>query len=244
MRIRKFHAVLAMIAAASQAQAGLSVVQSAISSTWAGTPTQTNTADPNANSTVSQGGAGNAVAFSFTPSSTFTLDYFSLVYAGGPSTGYLTIYDLGAGQGGGEADGFVNSAFNEGVLVAPQAFTVGGTGDEAFLTFDLTGLDEITLTSGVRYMFDFTAAVAGVPTNGSYAGVDASPDWNFFVRRGGAFDTSGSNIYAGAETATGRNDVAGARRDLPLAFYAAIPEPSSVLLGSLGLLGLIRRRRA
>lgn len=244
MKIRKSHTLLAMIAAASQAQAGLSIVQSTISSTWAGAPIQTNTTNPDANSTVSQGGANNAVAFSFTPSSTFKLDYFSLVYAGGASNGFLTIYQLGGGQGGGEASGFVNSEFNTGVLVTPKAFTVGGTASEAILTFDLTGADEITLTSGTRYMFDFTAAVLGAASaNGSYAGANASPDWNFFIRRGAAFDTSGSNIYQGVETGTGRNDIAGGRRDLPLAFYA-IPEPSAVLLGSLGLLGLMRRQRA
>ncbi|MGL5020137.1 MAG: hypothetical protein ACRDBP_18525, partial [Luteolibacter sp.] len=223
---------------AMQAQAGLDVIQSAISNSWAGTPIQANTTAPDTNSTVANGGAGNAVAFSFTPASTFTLDSFSVVYAGGASTGFLTIYELGSGQGGRETDGFVNSQFNTRVLVTPRAFTVGGTLTEAFLNFDLTGADEVTLTAGTRYMFDFTAAVSNTTVNGSYAGVDASPDWNFFLRRGGAFDTSGSNIYGSAETGIQRNDVAGGRRDLPLAFYAA-PPPTLTLAKSTPGLNLI-----
>lgn len=231
-------ATTALFASAIQAQAGLNVIQSAISNTWAGTPIQANTTAPSTNATVNAGGAGNAVAFSFTPTSTFKLDYFTVVYAGGPSTGYLTIYALGSGQGGGEANGYVNSVFNNSVLVPPQAFTVGGTGSRAFLTFDLTAAHEVTLNAGTTYMFDFTAAAAASPTSGSYAGIDASPDWNFYLVRGGAFDTSGSNIYAGAETLTQRNDVSGARRDLPLAFYAA-PPPTLTLAKSKPGLNLV-----
>lgn len=221
--LRALLAITSLSGFSMQAQAGLNVIQSPNSNTWAGTPIQANTTTPDTNSTVSQGGANNAVAFSFTPATTFTLDSFSVVYAGGASTGFLTIYQLGSGQGGSEASGFANSQFNTGVLVTPKAFTVGGTPTEAFLTFDLTGLDEVTLTAGTRYLFDFTAAVSSTPVNGSYAGVDASPDWNFFLRRGGAFDASGSNFYQGVETGTGRNDTNSGRRDLPLAFYAAPP---------------------
>lgn len=227
--------VTSLFGSAMQAQAGLNVIQSANSNTWAGTPIQSNTTTPDTNSTVTQGGANNAVAFSFTPTTTFTLDSFSVVYAGGASTGFLTIYQLGSGQGGGEDNGFANSQFNTGVLVTPKAFTVGGTPSEAFLTFDLTGSDEVTLTAGTRYLFDFTAAVSNTPVNGSYAGVDASPDWNFFLRRGGAFDTSGSNFYQAVETGTVRNDVAGGRRDLPLAFYAAPPPTLTLAKSNPGL---------
>lgn len=215
------------------ASAGLSLGNYSVTpNVWAGAPTLYNTAVPNTDSTVSNGGAGNAIALTFTTGiSGFTLDKFAIVAGGGPSQGLLNLYPNPVG--GTEADGFVNLGFSTSLLNGGVSipFTFSGTADETILEFDLTGLDEITLAANTKYALDFKPDPAG-------------SGFNFFVRRGGAFYTGGGNIYVGAATGSERFDVAGGRRDAPLALYA-VPEPTSAaLIGMGGLLvwNQIRRR--
>ena len=201
---------------------------------WPGTPVFQTTATPDVDSTVSNGG-GNNVALTFTTGATpITLDAFSIIAAGGAG-GTVNIWripqagdELGAGsQGGTEADGFVNIQFSPPGLLGGGAglpFTFDGTANETLLNFDLTGADEVTLEANRVYAIDFTGT------------------GNFFVRRGGAFFTGGGNIYAGADP-TQRFDVAGGRRDAPLALYAVIPEPTSLALAGVGMGALALRRR-
>jgi hypothetical protein len=197
-----------------------------------GTPLLATTATPDVDSTTGNGGGANVALTFTTGASGFTLDRFSIVAAGGAG-GTVNIYripqqgdELNAGsQGGTEADGFVNIGFSTGLLGggAGLPFSFDGTTNETMLTFDLTGADEVTLLPNAVYAIDFTNT------------------GNFFVRRGGAFYTGGGNIYANTD-ATQRFDVAGGRRDAPLALYA-VPEPSSLALLGLGAATLVRRRR-
>lgn len=228
----------AVVGVASQSFAALTFSTGAIEDSWAsiGTPTLQTTDAPNTNSTVSNGGGPTTrVAISFTPTTNFTLDKFALVIAGGPSTGNVNIYALPSFAGGTESSGFVNKSFSTGLLGggAGLNFTFSGTPDEAFGIFDLTGVDEIALTAGQVYMIDF------VPDPNDTA-------YNFFVRRGGEFYTGGSNIYSrdfGASADDGqRFDVAGGRRDAPLALFA-VPEPASLGLLAIGGLAILGRRR-
>jgi hypothetical protein len=230
----------AVFAAALSAQGFAGVITSAQADgdgsapdAFPGTPILVTTTEPDVNSTTSNGG-GNGVALTFTTGAVgFTLDQFSIVAAGGAG-GNVNIYRVpqvdaeGGNQGGKETDGYVNITLSTPLLGggAGLPFTFNGTPNETLLTFDLTGADEITLQPNSVYAIDFTNT------------------GNFFVRRGGAFYTGGGNIYSGA--GTDRFDVAGGRRDAPLALYAAapIPEPSSLALLGLGAAALVRRRRA
>lgn len=229
----------ALLSSSLIASAGLTTSTYSVSpDVWAGTPSLYTTLAPNSNQTVSQGGGTNsAVALTFTTgASGFQLDSFSIVAAGGPSTGIIHLYQ--SPVGGTEADGYVNLSFSTDLLGggAGLGFTYFGSATQNILNFDLTGSDQVTLLANTLYAIDFTANVSDTA-------------YNFYVRRGGAFYTAGGNIYATAtaDTAAGqRFDVSGSgRRDAPLALYA-VPEPASMTLMGLGTLAglmFIRRRK-
>lgn len=233
-------AVAIMAACAFSASAGLTTsTYSVVPNVWSGTPVLANTLTPDTDSTVSNGGGQNtAAAITFTTgASGFKLDKFAFVAAGGPSQGFVHLYQ--SPVGGGESDGFLNVSFSIDLLGggAGLPFTFFGTGSEVAFEFDLSGADEINLAANTRYALDFTAS-------------PADPTYNLFIRRGGAFYTGGGNIYvngnvSGSPVGERYDVVGGARRDAPLALYSVVPEPTSaVLLGMGGFLMLnhIRRR--
>ena len=226
-----------LLASATLGTAGLSTsTYSTGADAWNGSPVLTTTTTPGTSSTVNAGGNTNtAVTVSFTPGSTFTLDKFAVVVAGGPSQGTINLYQ--APVGGGAADGFVNVSFSTSLWGGGSglAYTFGGTPSETILEFDLTGLDEITLSAGTKYAIDF------IPNQ-------ADTTFNFYLVRGGEF-YGGGNLYANSNVsgspAGERYNVAGSTRDAPLAVYAvaAVPEPSIFALAGLGLAGLLIFRR-
>lgn len=227
-------AFAAVAVMATGSYAGVSATQLPIVDSWPGSPVLQTTATPDTDSTVSNGGPGNGVALTITTSAGFQLRKFSIVAAGGPSDVLVQIYKLTAGfEGGTEADGHAQLGFAPQLLGGgtPLPFTFFGTATENILEFDLTGSDQITLDPNSLYAIDFTPD----PNDTGY---------NFYVRRGGAFYTDGGNIYASAASGTDRFDVAGGRRDAPLALYA-VPEPTTLAMLALlaGTAPLWRRRR-
>lgn len=216
------------------ANAAISPSQLPIADVWPGTPAAVTTNTPNTDSTTGNGGfASGGVTLTYTTgASPILLDSLAIVAAGGPGPVKLAIYPQPVG--GTEADGFVNVSFSTDLLTnnsfasgnAGLEFTFNGTADETILNLDLTGASEITLAPNTLYALDFTSVS------------------NFFVRRGGAFYTGGGNIYARSVTPDDgqRFDVAGARRDAPLALYA-VPEPASASILAFAAIGAFRRRR-
>lgn len=224
----------ALVSLAVPAMAGITPTQLPIADAWSGAPALATTSTPDTDSTVSNGGNG-AVALTFTTGPTgFTLDKFAIVAAGGPGDVTVSLYQ--SPVGGTEGDGYVNVSYSNDLFTGEAynggtpglSFTFNGTGSETILELDLTGSDEIALLPNTVYALDFTGL------NG------------FYVRRGGEFYTDGGNLYARSspdDLDGQRFDVAGGRRDAPLALYA-VPEPASLgLIGVGGLLLTARRNR-
>lgn len=170
----------------------------------------------------------------FVPTSTFTLTQFSLL-SGGRAGGSVTLhlYPINTavtGQGGGNADGFVNTQYSTDLLGGGAGLTValnGSPGDQV-INFAFSGVDQATLTSGVEYGFEVDSTAAG----------------NFsWQRDAGGVYTSG-NIYQAASGTT-KGQVGGTPdRDGYFAVYGtATPEPGSLALLSLGGLAALRRKR-
>jgi hypothetical protein len=198
-------------------QDGMTVSNVPDSSAWPGTPVHTTTGAANLTTAfdeeVTLGFAqpefmfpGGAAAHTFTPDTTFKLDKLMIRAAGAPTTGELSLYQIPAGQGGTEADGFVNVGPST-PLISGLPFTFDGTAERTLLEFDLLGSNEIMLQAGVLYAIDLRNTGTG----------------DMFWMRGDTNEYSGGNIYArNPEVDTQRFDVLeGGRRDGALALYAA-----------------------
>ena len=195
---------------------------------------------PQASMTVNQQvGAGNTYAQTFeTGVAGFTLDKIQ-IYSGGKggATARLNIYTDPVG--GTNTDGFVNSSFSTDLLNggAGLEMTINGSPGLQYITFDLTGTDEITLAPNQQYLIELDILTGQMSWQRSAAG--AYPLGNLYV---GA--TEGS--FNGTPPANNRGQrfqVGGSPdRDAGFALYA-VPEPTSLALVALGGLALAPRRR-
>jgi hypothetical protein len=159
----------------------------------------------------------------------------------------------GVGFSWASASGFFNN--NDAISLAgqPAVFNesnltdwIGISGDQnvqGFITLTFTGLDD-SLTYDLVVGAGFASAISDVlwTADSQSATTDSSVGANSFVTLSGlSTDGSGNLVIVGAGTGG-----AGNRQDIVVVsalHLTAIPEPSAALLGGLGLLALLRRRR-
>lgn len=93
------------------------------------------------------------------------------------------------------------------------------------MTFDLTGIDEVTLVEGTSYAFEILSTTTA-----------SGSDLSWF--------RTGSDVYTGGNGFVERSTISGSGRDLGFA-YVVVPEPASLaLIGLGGLMMIVRRRLA
>ena len=162
----------------------------------------------------------------------------------------------GEGFGGTGRSSFENNAFGRGISMDVGESYLGFTinADSGF-TLDLTDLSFLYRISQIEgasteFTFEVRSSVDGFAAEvpGTYS---TNPTGVSGSNRTASFDLTGGD-FAGLETVTFRLGVTGngasnfndiARWDDILVEGSVIPEPSAALLGSLGLLALLRRRR-
>jgi Dockerin type I domain/PEP-CTERM motif len=226
------------------------------------------TANGGVHTYVSEGFDHNLVQTqTFTPTSTFKLGAIAMIAGGGGSVFTdgssvvqtmpirLHIYPLltgyasnGAGTGNNVGwPGYIPNTSGTGSGPAVDLLG-GGSGvnvvlnaqPQAFLEFNFTGSDQVTLTAGVHYAFEMSSGDYAL----SAANVTVNP--MFINRESGGIPYYSGNPYSGGDgymaTQTQNNDLtatrgnyAGADRDLFMAFYAA-PTPT-ILVGDMNFDG-------
>jgi hypothetical protein len=222
---------------ATAAQAGVTVSTFPDAATWPDVPTLQTTALPQT-LTVNQqitGGGNTLTQTIVTGPEGFRLGHLD-IYSGGKGggTARLNIYPEFI-AGGTNTDGFVNTSFSTDLLNggAGLEFAFNGSGGNQFVRLDLTGDDQIVLAPNSQYAIEIDL-LSGQFSWLRSAGPGTYADGNIY--QGGT--EAGFNGTAPANNRGQRNQVGGTPdRDGGLALYA-IPEPTSVLLAAVGMLGL------
>jgi hypothetical protein len=229
--------------AAMAAQAGIEYSTLPDAAAWPDVPTLTTTLTPQATMTVNQQtGAGNSQTQTITTGpDAIRLGHLD-IYSGGKGggTARLNIYPEFI-AGGTNTDGFVNTSFSSDLLGggAGLTFAFNGSPGAQYIRLDLTGADQIVLAPNSQYAIEIDVLTG---------------QWSWL--RSAAAGYAGGNIYqAATENAFNgtppannrgqRNQVGGSPdRDGGLALYG-IPEPTSMVLFSISLMGigLVRRSR-
>jgi len=207
--------------------------------TWNAVPTLATTLTPQASDlTNQQVSAGTSLAQTFvTGPAGFKLDKFD-IYSGGKGGGNLKLNLYPAPVGGADTDGFVNTSFSTDLFNGGNGLdvTVNGSPGAQYITFDLSGADEITLAPSTKYALEFD-----VLTGGQFSWLRSNagtyPDGNLYQ---GASELN----FNGTPPANGRGErdqVGGTpQRDGGMALYA-VPEPAS--LGLLTVAGVVMAAR-
>jgi hypothetical protein len=225
---------------AGVSRAGVIVSTYADQATWNGTPTIATTLTPQAVDVSNQQiSAGTSLTHTFkTGPSGFQLDKFD-IYSGGKGGGTAKLNIYPAPVGGEDTDGFVNTSFSTDLFNGGNGLdvTINGSGGAQYITFDLTGADEIFLAPNTKYALEFDLLTGQHSWLRSNAGT--YPDGNLYQ---GASELN----FNGTPPANGRgqrNQVGGTpQRDGGLALYA-VPEPGSLSLIGVAAVGLLARRR-
>ncbi|MFO1487694.1 MAG: PEP-CTERM sorting domain-containing protein [Verrucomicrobiota bacterium] len=228
---------------AASAQAGVSFSTSPTISSWLGTPAYVSLSNANlGGASVAQGtpgitGSYGLLAETFTPSSTFQLDSFSILLAvNNASTYQIHLYDLGpAGTVpvGASASYSAGTDLFSGLTISPSTSSGAVQG-----IFSLSGADQVTLNAGEQYAIELwtpsAAGSAGITWYRSASAATPDPGGQMF---------SGGDAAGLRQTLNLNGQAGGAPRTGALALYAVVPEPTSLSLLGLGAMALVIRRR-
>jgi hypothetical protein len=235
-----------------------------------GTPIYTSIANPAAAAT-SQGNVGaatgatfQAIAETFTPSTSFTLGAFAISASGGnaPSTIQLHLFDVTTKITSNNGTTTQGSGAVYSKAVAPALTDLFGNGagltftnpaqGQGQLLFSLTNAatnDRVALTAGHIYALEFWTPSGTAGFNWWRAGAAAATDGEMMV----ATDAAGSGTGATAVNANFTSQdlrvtiasaglAGGAPRTASLALYS-VPEPGTLALIALGLPGVLLAAR-
>jgi len=220
-------------------------------SSWPGTPAySTSLSGTSAQGLLSPGtnATQEALAETFTPTSTFTLGAIAMEVSGGASSNNTIVANLfpltsNPGISSGSAAYNLSAEGSTDLLGGGSglSFAFPGFSGTDIITLNLsngpTTDDQPTLTAGTTYALEAWEP-AGTTTMFWFRSSNADPG-------GQAFSSDDASLGVSRNTLNANGQAGGAPRTFAMALYpAAVPEPASLsILGAAGL-GLLLRRRS